>query len=119
MFYLVLTAHGLDVLLVWIIFFEMAVLYFASAVVLNCRLAAPKIAWLAFALMLIGALVTNVTVLQGEASVMFTSYVPNRDINSSSKPISYQYNQIVMSVSMPLNYCHFVKFVHITRKIKK
>ncbi len=35
MFYLVLTAHGLDVLLLWIIFFEMAVLYFASAVILS------------------------------------------------------------------------------------
>ena len=34
-FYLALTAHGLDVLLVWIIFFEMALLYFASAVPLN------------------------------------------------------------------------------------
>ena len=76
MFYLVLTAHGLDVLLVWIIFFEMAVLYFASAIILNCRLAAPRIGWLAFGLMLVGALLTNVTVLQGEASVMFTSYVP-------------------------------------------
>lgn len=76
MFYLVLTAHGLDVLLVWIIFFEIAVLYFASAVLLNCRLATPRIAWLGFALMLVGALLANVTVLQGEASVMFTSYVP-------------------------------------------
>ncbi len=76
MFYLVLTAHGLDVLLLWIIFFEMAVLYFASAVLLNCRLAAPKFAWLAFILMLGGGALTNITVLQGEASVMFTSYVP-------------------------------------------
>ncbi len=76
LFYLVLTAHGLDVLLVWIIFFEVAVLYFASAVLLNCRLATPKLAWVAFALMLIGALLTNITVLQGGSSVMFTSYVP-------------------------------------------
>ncbi len=76
MFYLVLTAHGLDVLLVWIIFFEIAVLYFASAILLNCRLAAPRIAWVAFGLMMAGALLANVTVLQGEASVMFTSYVP-------------------------------------------
>ncbi|MGI9464427.1 MAG: cbb3-type cytochrome c oxidase subunit I [Aestuariivirgaceae bacterium] len=75
-FYLALTAHGLDVLLVWVIFFEIAVLYFASAVLLNCRLATPRIAWVAFALMVIGALLTNVTVLQGEASIMFTSYVP-------------------------------------------
>ena len=75
-FYLVLTAHGLDVLLVWVIFFEIAVLYFASAVLLNCRLATPRLAWVAFALMLIGAVVVNVAVLQGGSSVMFTSYVP-------------------------------------------
>jgi cytochrome c oxidase subunit 1 len=75
-FYLALTAHGLDVLLVWIIFFEMAVLYFASAVVLNSRLAGPKWAWTGFGLMLVGALTTNVAVLQGGSSVMFTSYVP-------------------------------------------
>ena len=75
-FYLALTAHGLDVLLVWIIFFEMAVLYFASAVLLGSRLAAPKWAWAGFGLMLVGALITNVVVLQGGSSVMFTSYVP-------------------------------------------
>jgi len=75
-FYLVLTGHGLDVLLVWIIFFEIAVLYFASAILLNSRLAAPRWAWTGFALMLIGAVITNVAVLQGNSSVMFTSYVP-------------------------------------------
>ena len=75
-FYLALTAHGLDVLLVWIIFFEMAVLYFASAVLLNSRLATPRWAWAGFVLMIIGAATTNVAVLQGNSSVMFTSYVP-------------------------------------------
>jgi cytochrome c oxidase subunit 1 len=77
-FYLALTAHGFDVLLVWIIFFEMAVLYFASAVLLGSRLAGPKWAWAAFVMMLAGALITNVVVLQGQSSVMFTSYVPMR-----------------------------------------
>ena len=75
-FYLALTAHGLDVLLLWIIFFEMALLYFASAVLLNSRLAAPKLGWVAFGLMVGGGLLTNVSVLQGESSVMFTSYPP-------------------------------------------
>ncbi len=75
-FYLALTAHGFDVLLAWIIFFEMAILYFASAVLLNCRLAAPRWAWAQFGLMLAGALIANVTVLQGNSSVMFTSYPP-------------------------------------------
>ena len=75
-FYLILTGHGANVLLFWIIFFEIAVLYFASAVLLNCRLAAPKFAWLGFVLMVVGAIITNVTVLQGDSSVMFTSYPP-------------------------------------------
>jgi len=75
-FYLALTAHGADVLLFWIIFFEVALLYFASAILLNCRLAAPKFAWLSFVLMVVGALMANVAVLQGDSSVMFTSYVP-------------------------------------------
>src|SRR6202162_2210319 len=75
-FYLGLTGHGANVLLFWIIFFEIAVLYFASAILLNSRIAAPKFAWLGFVLMVVGALLTNYTVLQGESSVMFTSYPP-------------------------------------------
>jgi cytochrome c oxidase subunit 1 len=75
-FYLVLTGHGANVLLFWIIFFEIAILYFASAVLLNSRLAAPKFAWLGFVMMVVGALATNVAVLQGDSSVMFTSYPP-------------------------------------------
>lgn len=75
-FYLVLTGHGADVLLFWVIFFEIAILYFASAILLNSRIAAPKFAWLGFALMIAGAILANVTVLQGDSSVMFTSYPP-------------------------------------------
>ena len=75
-FYLALTGHGLDVLIVWIIFFEIAVLYFASAILLNSRLATPRWAWAGFAMMLVGAVMANIAVLQGNSSVMFTSYVP-------------------------------------------
>jgi cytochrome c oxidase subunit 1 len=83
-FYLVLTGHGANVLLFWIIFFEIAVLYFASAVLLNSRLAAPRFAWLGFGLMVAGAALANVAVLQGDSSVMFTSYPPMQ-----AKPIFY------------------------------
>jgi len=75
-FYLVLTGHGANVLLFWIIFFEMAVLIFASTVLLNARMVMPKLAWLGFVLMVVGAVLANVAVLQGDSSVMFTSYPP-------------------------------------------
>ncbi len=75
-FYLALTAHGLNVLIFWIIFFEIAILYFCSSVLLGSRLAAPKFAWAGFGLMLVGAVLNNYIVLTGEASVMMTSYAP-------------------------------------------
>jgi cytochrome c oxidase subunit 1 len=77
-FYLILTGHGLNVLLFWIIFFEIAILYFASAILLKSRLWAPKFAWVGFVLMVIGALTADYAVFQGDSSVMFTSYVPMR-----------------------------------------
>ncbi len=76
LFYLALTAHGTDILVVFLIFFEVAILYFASSVLLNCRLATPKVAWAGYWLMVIGTVMTNYVVVIGEASVMFTSYVP-------------------------------------------
>lgn len=75
-FYLVLTGHGANVLLFWIIFFEIAVLYFASAVILGSRLAAPRVAWAAFVMMVAGAIMANYAVLRGDSTVMFTSYPP-------------------------------------------
>ncbi len=75
-FYQALTAHGIDMLIFWIIFFEMAVLYFTSSTLLRCRLATPRWAWAGFALMVIGAAWTNIAILRGDSSVMMTSYVP-------------------------------------------
>jgi len=76
MFYLFLTAHGIVALMVWIIFFEMAVLYFVGAHLLNSRIATPRWAWAQFWLMVIGALMTFVAIMQGNSSVMMTSYPP-------------------------------------------
>jgi cytochrome c oxidase subunit 1 len=76
LFYRFLTLHGLNMLIFFIIFFEMAVLYFAGPILLSCRLPAPRLGWLAFALMLLGMLVVNTIVLQGRADVLFTSYPP-------------------------------------------
>ena len=75
-FYQLLTMHGVNMLIFFIIFFEIAVLYFCSSTLLKCRLAMPRMAWLGFALMLIGVIVNNMAVLNGDASVMMTSYVP-------------------------------------------
>ena len=76
-FYQVLTGHGINVLIFWIIFFEMAVLQFCSSTLLGCRIATPKLGWAAWGLMVIGALLNNYAVLwKGNSSVMMTSYVP-------------------------------------------
>ncbi|OGP13249.1 MAG: cytochrome C oxidase subunit I [Deltaproteobacteria bacterium GWA2_55_10] len=75
-YYRFLTLHGIDALLAWIIFFEIALVHFTSAALLGTRSYVPWLGWLAFALMLAGGAVINVIVLMGGADVMFTSYVP-------------------------------------------
>jgi cytochrome c oxidase subunit I len=75
-FYIALTAHGIAALFAWIVFFEMAVLYFCGSILLNSRLATPIWGWVQFWLMIVGALMTTVAVLQGNSSVMMTSYAP-------------------------------------------
>ena len=64
-YYRLLTAHGLNMLIFFIIFFEMAVLYFAAAPLLNARLPAPKLGWVAFALMALVGIGLIVIVLIG------------------------------------------------------
>src|SRR5512134_1608299 len=75
-FYMSLTAHGLAMLAYWIIFFEIAVLYFASSTLLKSRLATPRWGWAAFVLMVLGVVVNLVAIFRGDSTVMFTSYVP-------------------------------------------
>ena len=76
MYYRFLTAHGLNMLIFFIIFFEMAVLYFAGPVVLNSRLPAAWLGWVAFILMVAGAVLVDWMVFAGKADVLFTSYPP-------------------------------------------
>ncbi|NGZ05158.1 MAG: cytochrome C oxidase subunit I [Magnetococcales bacterium] len=75
-FYLALSIHGTAILIFWIIFFEMAVLYFAASTLLRCRPATPGIGWIGFLLMVIGSTLVMVAFFRGNSSVMFTSYVP-------------------------------------------
>jgi cytochrome c oxidase subunit I len=77
-FYRILGVHGMSMLIFFIIFFEMAVLIFASTVLLSARNCAPKTSWAGFALMLAGALTVETMMWSGRADVLFTSYVPLR-----------------------------------------
>ncbi len=77
-YYRLLTMHGLNMLIFWIIFFEIAVLYFAGAILLNSRLFSKGLAWLGFGLMAVGAIMTDTMVMMGTSDVLMTSYVPLR-----------------------------------------
>ncbi len=79
LYYKTLTFHGMNMLVFWIVFFEAAGVIFASTIVLNARQVAPKLGYLATALMIIGFLLVDITILTGEfteTAVMFTAYVP-------------------------------------------
>jgi cytochrome c oxidase subunit 1 len=77
-FYRILGVHGMSMLIFFIIFFEMAVLFFAGTVLINARNAAPKTSWAGLGLMVAGALLVEAMMWAGRADVLFTSYVPLR-----------------------------------------
>jgi cytochrome c oxidase subunit I len=75
-YYRLLGVHGMNMLIFFIIYFEMAVLWFASTVLLNARPAAPRFGWFNFGLMMTGTLMVQWTQWTGRADVLFTSYPP-------------------------------------------
>jgi cytochrome c oxidase subunit 1 len=110
LFYRFLTAHGLNMLVFWIVFFEIAGIYFASTVVLNNRLPAPGFAWFNMILMAGGAILVDVMVFTGQADVLFTSYVPLKAVHW------YYLGIIIFAVGTILACCHFVATLVIGRK---
>jgi len=112
MFYRMLTVHGMNMLIFFIIFFEMAVLYFASAVLLNARVPAPWVGWLAFVLMVVGTLMVEWTMWTGRADVLFTSYVPLR-----AHPLFYL-GVILFAVGALVVVGHFFAILVMGRKEK-
>ena len=75
-YYRILGVHGMNMLIFFIIFFEMAVLWFCATVLLNSRPAAPRLGWVSFYVMLVGALIVEFMQWSGRADVLFTSYPP-------------------------------------------
>jgi cytochrome c oxidase subunit 1 len=75
-YYRILTLHGLNMLIFWILFFEVAILYFVCTVLLNSRLYSKALAWTGFLLMVVGAIMVDVAVMQGKSDVLMTSYMP-------------------------------------------
>src|SRR5262249_8346362 len=82
LYYRALTFHGINMLIFWIIFFEIAILYFAGPILLGSRVAWPRVGWAGFGLMVVGSLLIDVAILRGGADVMFTSYVPLKAVSS-------------------------------------
>ncbi|MDP2727874.1 MAG: cbb3-type cytochrome c oxidase subunit I, partial [Dehalococcoidia bacterium] len=72
----VFTGHGVSALILWPIFFEIAALIFLSTILLGARIWSKRLGWMAFALMIIGSIFLEVSVLVGQADVGFTAYVP-------------------------------------------
>ncbi|MCB1053671.1 MAG: cbb3-type cytochrome c oxidase subunit I, partial [Acidobacteria bacterium] len=75
-YYRILTLHGVNMLIFWILFLEVAILYFACTTLLKSRLFSGKVAWAAFGQMIIGAFLVDLVILQGKADVLMTSYAP-------------------------------------------
>jgi len=77
-YYQWLTFHGVLMLTMWPHLFESALWLFTASVVLHSKVHPIWLAWLGFLLIAIGAVMILLTIWTGEASVMYTTYVPLR-----------------------------------------
>ena len=77
-YYRILTLHGLNMLIFWILFFEVAILYFVCTVLLNSRLYSKGLAWTGFLMMVVGAVMVDISIMSGKSDVLMTSYMPLR-----------------------------------------
>jgi len=109
-YYRILTLHGLDMLIVMILNFEIAILYFAGPILLNSRLFSAKLAWACFGLMLAGTLMFNIAILSGTSDVLMTSYVPLR-----ASPWFYL-GLIVFSVGALIGVINFFGTIYIAHR---
>jgi len=111
-YYRLLGVHGMNMLIFFIIYFEMAVLWFASTVLLNARPAAPRFGWFNFGLMLLGTLIVEWAQWSGRADVLFTSYPPLK-----AHPLFYL-GVILFAVGALLVTCQFFATLVIAKREK-
>ncbi len=111
-YYRILTAHGMNMLIFWILFIEVAILYFACTTLLNSRLFSKKIAWVSFVMMLVGAVMVNVIVFIGKADVLMTSYIP-----LLAHPVFYL-GIILVAVGTLIGVYNFFATVYIAKRDK-
>ena len=112
-YYRLLGVHGMNMLIFFIIYFEMAVLWFASTVLLNARPAAPRFGWFNFGLMLLGTLIVEWAQWSGNADVLFTSYPPLK-----AHPLFYL-GVIFFAVGALLVTCQFFATLVIAKREKR
>jgi cytochrome c oxidase subunit 1 len=75
LYYMSVTAHGVLMALVFTTFFIMGLGYLFSRATLS-RIVGERIAWVAFAVAVFGTVMVVITILSGEASVLYTFYPP-------------------------------------------
>ena len=111
-YYRILTLHGLNMLIFWILQFEIAVLYFCGTTLLNSRLASTKAAWAAFGMMLVGGVMVDYTIFAGTSDVLMTSYVPLK-----ASPLFYL-GIILVAVGTLTGVLNFLACVYIAKRDK-
>lgn len=111
-YYRILTLHGLNMLIFWIIFLEVGILYFAGTVLLNSRLFSKSMAWIGFILMVLGFVLVDGMILAGRGDVLMTSYVPLR-----ADPLFYL-GIIFFAVGTLIGLVNFFGTIYIAKKDK-
>ncbi|MDH5403756.1 MAG: cbb3-type cytochrome c oxidase subunit I, partial [Candidatus Heimdallarchaeota archaeon] len=114
-YYRWLNIHGFNMLIFWIVWFEMAAVYFVATALLNSKVFNIKLGYAGFALMLIGTVVIEILLFSANPTkpdnlVMFTAYYP-----LAAEPLFYL-AYILFAVGVLLNGLNFFLTVYHAQK---
>jgi cytochrome c oxidase subunit I len=101
-YYKTLTFHGVLMLTMFPHLFESALWVYAGTVLLRTRIYSERLGWAAYGLILTGAVLILGSILSGQASVLYTTYVPLR-----AYPLFYV-GHVVYAVGLLLLLVNFV-----------
>ncbi|MHA2250161.1 MAG: cbb3-type cytochrome c oxidase subunit I [Candidatus Kariarchaeaceae archaeon] len=122
-YYQLVSIHGFNMLIFWIVWFEIAAGYFVATALLNSKLYSVKLGWGAFALMLIGTLMIEWLIFTDHPSstVMFTAYHPFSDpdiANGGGAPPMFFLGYILFAVGVLVAGLNFFGTIYKAQKTK-
>lgn len=117
-YYQMVNIHGFNMLIFFIVWFEIAAGYFVSTAILNSKLYNIKLGYAAFGLMFLGTLMVELNIFldPDNSTVMFTAYYPLNNYMGQGTSWTFFFGYILFAVGVLAAGLNFFGTVYVAQK---